>query len=93
MLIEQINHKCIRCRPDWDCAKTLGRNAEIAGKRYENRCAYMNIYKFISNNMNILTLYTPRWSHPPEPTGFIPLNTVKKLILARKGYIIKTIAV
>ena len=90
MLMERTSHKCIRCRPDWDCAKALGRSAEIAGERYENVCAYMNMSKFIGDNMNALTLYTPRWSYPPEPVGSFPLEVIKKLILAQKEFIIKT---
>ena len=91
MLMNRLSHKCKNCRPDWGCARASGMSAEVAGKRYEKICAGVKIYKFIGDNMNTLTLYTPLWQKPAEPIGLIPLDMVKKLILARKEYVVKTI--
>ena len=92
MLIERLSHKCICCRPDWDCAKSMGKSAELAGKRYENICTSAPSYLFISGNMNVFTLFTPIWQVPRKPVGVFSLDTVKKLLLAKKEHIVKTTA-
>ena len=93
MLTERLNYKCISCRPNWDCAiKASDRSVELAGKRYEKICAGATGYGFISGDMSTFTLGPPRWQQPQEPVGEFPLEMVKKLILARKEYIVKTTA-
>ena len=91
MLTERLSHKCICCRPDWDCAKASGRSAELAGKRYENICTSAPNYIFISDNMSTFTLYTPLWQLPRKPAGVFSSEIIKKLIVAKKEHIIKTI--
>ena len=92
MLMERLSYTCIHCRPGWDCEKNSGWTRKLAGKQYENRCSHMSTYRFISGDMNTFTLYTPIFRQPQESVGEFPLETVKKLILARKAYIAKTAA-
>jgi len=91
MLTERLSYKCTHCRPGWGCEESSGKNFELADKRYEKRCAHVPSYRFISGDMNTFTLYTPIFRQPQEPVGEFPMEIIKKLILARKEYIIKTI--
>ena len=87
MLMERASYKCTKCSPNMWCFEAEGFTAEIAGKRYEKRCVSMSGYWFIGNSMKELTLYSPRAAQ--EPIGLIPLEMIKKLILAKKEHIIK----
>jgi len=89
MLMERLSYLCIHCRPTCGCSQVSGRNAAAAGKMYEKVCANMTGYGFSGDNMRELTLFSPRASFTPEPVGKYPIETVKKLILARKAYIDK----
>ena len=92
VLTERLSYKCICCRPDWGCGKDLGKSVKFASKNYVNICASAPFYVFISDNMNTFTLYTPLWQQPRKQVGVFPLETVNKLILAKREHIVKTIA-
>ena len=87
MLMERAAYECTKCCQNICSA---GLNVEIAGKRYANRCMNMSGYRFVGDSMREFTLYSPRTVS--EPVGLIPLESIKKLIVAKKEHIIKTIA-
>ena len=91
MLMERLRNTCVNCHinPTYGCSP--GRNAEVAGKQYEKLCVYITLYWFDSDNMQEFTLYARRYT-TTKPVGLVPLETIKKLILARKEYITKTSA-
>ncbi|MCL2773553.1 MAG: hypothetical protein FWD71_09415 [Oscillospiraceae bacterium] len=92
MFMERLTHKCTQCRPTCGCSRGPGKTIQVLGKQYENICNNTPEYGFNSDNMNEMTLYTPRASHTPEPVCQVPIETVKKLITAKKRYIEKILA-
>ncbi|MCL2547435.1 MAG: hypothetical protein FWE06_09705 [Oscillospiraceae bacterium] len=89
MLTERLSQKCIHCNTNHaNCSP--GRSAEVAGKQYEKICVAMTLYKFGGDNMQELTLHRPQYI-ATKPVGLVPLEMIKKLILARRDYIAKAI--
>ncbi len=89
LLMEMIANKCIHCRPTCGCSQASGRTVEVAGNSHQNACMNATQYAFKGDNMRELTMFSPRASITPVPIRHVPIDTVKKLIHARKEYIEK----
>ncbi|MDR0287975.1 MAG: hypothetical protein LBI03_09780 [Clostridiales bacterium] len=102
MLLERVSHQCVHCRPTCSCSHSSGKTVQIFGKRYKNACVNSTVYclNTSSGDTKTMTLEKPCAGEFPEGTPIeraisikIPMETVKKLILARKAYIAKTVEV
>jgi len=91
LFMDQINNKCIHCRPTCGCSRVSGRTMQVSGDRYENVCMNAPGFKFAASgdSMQTMTMCTPRALYPPEEAQPVPLETIKKVIRARKAYIEK----
>jgi len=89
MFMEMIDNQCIHCRPTCGCSQVSGGTVEVAGASHQNICVNATQYKFKGNNLRELMMFNPRASLTPVPVRIVPLETVEKLILARKAYIDK----
>lgn len=89
LLMERLENKCKQCRPTCGCSKGPGMNLNVSGKQYTNICVNAPHYGFNNSGdtMREMTLNSPCAVYPPIPVRNIPMETVKKLILARKKYI------
>jgi len=89
LFMEQIGNVCVHCRPTCGCSRASGRTVSVAGREYNNVCMNAPGFKFTASGdgMESMTMCTPRAVYPPEPVREVPLETVKKVILARKAYI------
>jgi hypothetical protein len=92
MFMERLTHKCTQCRPTCGCSRGPGKTIQVRGVWYENICNNTPEYSFNSGNIREMTLHTPRAAHAPEPLFQVPIETVKKLITAKKAYIEKILA-
>jgi len=98
MLLERVSHQCVHCRPTCGCSHSSGKTVHISGKRYENTCVNSTAYGFKTSggDMQTMTLIKPCAGDFPEGTPperavptEVPMETVKKLILASKAYVTK----
>ena len=91
LFMEQISNKCVHCRPTCGCSKVSGRTIEVAGRQHENVCMNATGYKFYASgdNMREFIMCSPCAVYPPIEVRPVPIETVKKLIMARKAYITK----
>jgi hypothetical protein len=94
LFMERIENKCVHCRPTCGCSRASGRTVHVAGKAFENVCNNASVYNFdnVGSVMREMTMNSPCAVYPPIPIRPVPLETVKKLILARKAYITKSLA-
>ena len=89
---ENMNSKCIQCRPHLSCAQGPGTNFEVLGKTYENICVNSIRIHFLKTDgdMQGMTLKRPNATiGEPILAQDFPIKTIKDLIFARKEYIIK----
>jgi len=91
LFMEQISNKCVHCRPTCGCSKVSGRVVGVSGKQYENVCMNAPSYKFYASDddMNEFIMCSPCAVYPPVEVRSVPIEIVKKLIMARKDYITK----
>jgi len=94
LFMEQIGNKCVHCRPTCGCSNASGKTISISNKPYENVCMNAHAYKFYASggDMQTMAMCSPCAVYPPIAMHPVPVGTVKKLILARKAYIEKTLA-
>ena len=90
LFMNRINNKCGQCRPSSSCAKKKGINITVSGKRYKNICCLSNGFHFNSVGGNMLEMIMLKHGGIPQiEMPILPLDTVKALIIAAKGYIEK----
>jgi len=102
MFLERVSHQCVHCRPTCSCSHNSGKTVQVFGKQYENACVNSTVYCLNTSDgdTKTMTLKKPCAGEFPEGTPIeravsteIPMENVKKLILASKAYIAKTIEV
>ena len=91
LFMEQMNCKCVHCYPTRKCSSNSGRTFNVSGKKYENVCCAANWFKFDKHggDMHTVTMCRPCGVYPPVSGRPVPIETVKKVIIARKEYIEK----
>ena len=90
---ENMNSKCIQCRPHLGCAQERGTSFEILGKLYENVCFNSARVHFLKIGGDIQAMTLKRSCAiigEPMLAYDFPIETIKDLILARKKYIVET---
>ena len=94
LFMEQIANKCVHCRPTCGCSKVSGRTVQVSGKQYENVCMNALLYKFYisGDDMREMIMCSPCALYPPIEIRPVTLETVKNLIMARKEYVVKSLA-
>lgn len=89
---ENMNGKCLRCRPNLNCAQGPGADFNVLGKLHKNVCVNSIRIHFLKTggDMRFMTLKRPNAiiGEPLLARDF-PIKTIKDLILARKKYIEK----
>ena len=88
LFMDRINNKCSQCRPSSSCAKGKGINITVSGKRHKNICCLSNGFLFNSVDGNITEMVMIKHGGTPQmEMPILPLDTVKALIIAARGYI------
>ena len=95
LFIENMNGKCIQCRPHLNCAKGLGADFNVLGKTYKNVCVNSVRVHFLATggNLQSMTLKRPN-AIVGEPllAQDYPVAVIKELIKARKKYVLENMS-
>ncbi len=94
LFMENISYKCTHCRPTCGCSKASGMTVIISGEKHPNVCrnAYYFVFESTGDDMREVMMRIPRASIPRLQSRPVPLETVKKLILAKMKHIDRVLA-
>jgi len=85
------DNKCRRCRPDCSCARDPEYEFKVLGQRYEYPCFAFgrHTYRFVSSGggMSDMLMLGVDVGEGGAPGRMVSIETVKKLMLARKEFI------